>query len=613
MTLSKKIIFIGIVVLGLFVGAILVLAIPPEVKWDISFTSEPSLSGVCFTDEITNLQDSNDDFPYKAVLNDTTIDLSKVTVDFYEEKFRDVQIIDYTTHCEPYSTESANGTVVQYPNCTQFVAGSHTEQEPFWLERGLIDRTEDGSALRNQWEEVQIKKGETKRFRRCYNFNEIPEHPDGGWGSIGYTYLEIKGEEFFDFEHSSWWDTNFGFRYEDRTNVTSMPNVHAVNNNNTIGNDSTIWVKNATAGEEIFLYCSVSDCATGSVAMANHTDEVPWEMDNMTGYLPFTLWSDPEMLWVYHLDTLNDSTSFNWDCNFVGTHTLATGIYGNGTTFAADTDTSGCPVDDMAQANQYTLTFWAYITAANNGQYIYKNENEGIICGVDGGGKWYCGQFDGDWNAFGTTAVTVDTWTFIGLTWDGSDVRIYINGDLTQTIGAGNHISFGANRFRFKAIRGTVDEVRMYNGTARTTEQIRQEYYNVINISSLGAEETAPILIDSQVTLFLNGTQANRTYEVGETANFSTTTNITGITIFMDSNYTGWELQSGTTTYDNSTYLDTIGDNFNLTGYVEGNATVNPSSQTFFFNVTIPTMPPEIEYGIIVTFITEKFKTIMVR
>ncbi len=88
-------------------------------------------------------------------------------------------------------------------------------------------------------------------------------------------------------------------------------------------------------------------------------------------------------------------------------------------------------------------------------------------------------------------------------------------------------------------------------------------------------------------SLFLNGTQGNRSYGQNQAANFTASMNISGKTVYLDSNYTGWALQSGAgSSLMNYTTLSSAGNNFNLTAYWNGDANYTSSSKTYFFNVT---------------------------
>jgi len=92
----------------------------------------------------------------------------------------------------------------------------------------------------------------------------------------------------------------------------------------------------------------------------------------------------------------------------------------------------------------------------------------------------------------------------------------------------------------------------------------------------------------TETNLLLNGTDGNVNYEPNQVANFTVTVNKSGETVYLDSNYTGWVLQSGTTPLYNYTTLTTTGTNWNITGYYEGNQNYTSSYETHYFNVVEP-------------------------
>jgi len=94
----------------------------------------------------------------------------------------------------------------------------------------------------------------------------------------------------------------------------------------------------------------------------------------------------------------------------------------------------------------------------------------------------------------------------------------------------------------------------------------------------------------TNISLYLNGTQNNNSYVQNNIANFTAVINVSGKTVYLDSNYTGWTLQSGTTPLMNYTTLSTIGDWYNLTGYFLGDENYSSSTRTYFFNVTTTTI-----------------------
>ena len=95
----------------------------------------------------------------------------------------------------------------------------------------------------------------------------------------------------------------------------------------------------------------------------------------------------------------------------------------------------------------------------------------------------------------------------------------------------------------------------------------------------------------TSVKLFLNGTEGNVTYPLNDWANFTVTLNVSGKTVYLNTNIPGWVLQSGVTPLVNITQLTSAG-LFNITGYFPGDQNYTASSQTWFANVT-DNQPPK--------------------
>ncbi len=102
---------------------------------------------------------------------------------------------------------------------------------------------------------------------------------------------------------------------------------------------------------------------------------------------------------------------------------------------------------------------------------------------------------------------------------------------------------------------------------------------------------------DLTISLFLNDTQANRNYTRNEVANFTAAGNVSGITITLASNYTGWIDLTGTQFIYNTTNLTTLGQNWNISSYFNGNANLSYFMRTLAFNVTTPppNRPPQFK------------------
>jgi len=85
--------------------------------------------------------------------------------------------------------------------------------------------------------------------------------------------------------------------------------------------------------------------------------------------------------------------------------------------------------------------------------------------------------------------------------------------------------------------------------------------------------------------LLLDGIDGDRNYTANYTANFTVYTNVSGLTVKIDSNYTGWVLQSGVSPFENRTKLIHQGTNVNVTGYYEASANYTACSETHYFNI----------------------------
>ncbi|MFH8093133.1 MAG: PQQ-binding-like beta-propeller repeat protein, partial [Candidatus Aenigmatarchaeota archaeon] len=106
-----------------------------------------------------------------------------------------------------------------------------------------------------------------------------------------------------------------------------------------------------------------------------------------------------------------------------------------------------------------------------------------------------------------------------------------------------------------------------------------QNYTQASNSSVLIIEKSA-----TETKLYLNGSESDRQYSLKQVANITATLNVSGKIIYLDSNISGWTLQSSYTPLFNYTLLSSKGV-YNVTAYFEGDENYTSSSKTLYLTV----------------------------
>ena len=131
------------------------------------------------------------------------------------------------------------------------------------------------------------------------------------------------------------------------------------------------------------------------------------------------------------------------------------------------------------------------IEKGNDNYYLEATSNPG---GSPYGGAIIGGSYA---NSHGTANLTVGTWTHLALTYDGANVRFYVDGVLTGTTPATGTIAssataltIGSDPFYGQYYAGLIDEIRIYN-TALTQAQIQIDMATPIT-GGLSNDHTPP-------------------------------------------------------------------------------------------------------------------------
>jgi hypothetical protein len=135
-------------------------------------------------------------------------------------------------------------------------------------------------------------------------------------------------------------------------------------------------------------------------------------------------------------------------------------------------------------ATAMTLEAWVLPTTVNNAwrDVVYKGNDNYYLMGTSDrtsrpGGGGIIGGGSSTTAAFGTTALTANTWTHIAVTYDGANVRFYVNGAQVSSVAktgliatSTNPLTIGGDPIYGQYFKGTIDEVRVYNRALTAAE-----------------------------------------------------------------------------------------------------------------------------------------------
>ncbi len=150
-----------------------------------------------------------------------------------------------------------------------------------------------------------------------------------------------------------------------------------------------------------------------------------------------------------------------------------------------------------------TLEAWVNPSVVSNAwqDVIYKGNDNYYLEGTSGNGGVPAmgGTFGGSDVALnGTGALPANTWTHLAATYDGTTMRLYVNGvqvaSQAQTgaiATSTNPLQIGGDSLYGQFFQGTIDEVRIYN-VALTAAQIQTDMNTPVpsgHASTVGADE----------------------------------------------------------------------------------------------------------------------------
>ena len=208
--------------------------------------------------------------------------------------------------------------------------------------------------------------------------------------------------------------------------------------------------------------------------------------------------------------TLSDASG-NGNTGTISGATWTSGRYSYGLAFngsSARVNVQDAPSLDLTSA--MTLEAWVKPTTVTSSwrDVIYKGNDNYYLMATSSpggtarpvGGATIAGVHQ---EAFGTVAITANTFTHLATTYDGSAVRLFVNGtQVASTAATGsiatstNQLQIGGDSIYGQYFAGTIDEVRIYN-TALTQAQIQADMNSPIGS---GSSDTQPPTTPTAVT-----------------------------------------------------------------------------------------------------------------
>ncbi len=184
----------------------------------------------------------------------------------------------------------------------------------------------------------------------------------------------------------------------------------------------------------------------------------------------------------------------------------------------------------------YTIEAWVNLTPNTHSNSIVGKHNASVvgtfIFEITSDNKIYVTREVAPWSITTTDPIPDNAWTHVAMTYDGTNVRVYINGNLsgTQAFGtiASNNedVLIGARKSNSSPINffeGSIGDVRIWS-TARTATELQQFMYATLsgnetglmayfdfNQGVVGQNNTGVTTLNNKVPSATNGTLTNFT------------------------------------------------------------------------------------------------------
>src|SRR5215510_4972817 len=224
--------------------------------------------------------------------------------------------------------------------------------------------------------------------------------------------------------------------------------------------------------------------------------------------------SDPALVAAYGFDETNgptvvDASSQN-NSGTIGSGVTRTtsGRYGGALSFSGTGRVTIADAASLRLTQAMTLEAWVNPSTVNNSwrDVVYKADDNYYLMATStnnsrpAGGASF-GNTSATTEAYGTAALPAGVWTHLAVTYDGSTIRLFVNGTQVSTVAktgsfttSANPLQIGGNAIYGQFFQGLIDEVRVYNRPLSAGE-IQTDMNTPVGTTTPPPTDTVPALV----------------------------------------------------------------------------------------------------------------------
>ena len=208
-----------------------------------------------------------------------------------------------------------------------------------------------------------------------------------------------------------------------------------------------------TIDDEIHCWGKNDSGQHGVLSTSNQND--------MTATDAARVWDNDKLLLTHYKfeGNANDSSANSRDMTVTGTEAYTTGVMGQAVALSGSDYYTWAESSEHNSYDNLTWAMWVYPDSTGNSTTRTFGQTEEFVIQIRNDNLLYAWlKTGGGWTSCASTpTVATDTWSHLAATYDGSNIRIYINGDLENTCAKTGSISNFAG-FSIGSARATADE-----------------------------------------------------------------------------------------------------------------------------------------------------------